>query len=184
MLGTSGNLSAVVSRDPLRLAITRSGVDKGALTPAEILEVDAAGERLRGEGKASDETSLHVEIVRKRGAGSVLHTHSVWGTILSHTHVSAGGFALESYEMLKGLAGVKTHDHREWLPVLPNTQDYRALVRDLAQSLDRHPETHGLLLAGHGLYTWGRDATEARRHVEILEFLFEVRGRLLLAGRG
>jgi methylthioribulose-1-phosphate dehydratase len=184
MLGTSGNLSAVVSRDPLRLAITRSGVDKGALTPEQILEVDGAGERLRGEGKASDETSLHVEIVGKRGAGSVLHTHSVWGTILSDAHASAGGIALEGYEMLKGLAGVKTHEHREWLPVLPNTQDYGVLVRDLSQALDRHPDAHGLLLAGHGLYTWGKDASEARRHVEILEFLFEVRGRLLLAGRG
>jgi methylthioribulose-1-phosphate dehydratase len=184
MLGTSGNLSAVVSREPLRLAITRSGVDKGALTGEQVLEVDAAGERVRGEGKASDETSLHLEIVRRRGAGSVLHTHSVWSTILSDTHASAGGFALEGYEMLKGLAGVETHEHREWLPVLPNTQDYTALVRDLAAALDRHPRAHGLLLAGHGLYTWGMDATEARRHVEILEFLFEVRGRLLLAGRG
>ena len=184
MLGTSGNLSAVVSREPLRLAITRSGVDKGALTAEQVLEVDAAGERVRGEGKASDETSLHLEIVRRRGAGAVLHTHSVWSTILSDSHASAGGFALEGYEMLKGLAGVKTHEHREWLPVLPNTQDYTALVRDLAATLDRHPRAHGLLLAGHGLYTWGMDATEARRHVEILEFLFEVHGRLLLAGRG
>jgi methylthioribulose-1-phosphate dehydratase len=184
MLGTSGNLSAVVSRDPLRLAITRSGVDKGTLAPDQILEVDAAGERVRGEGKPSDETALHFEIVRKRGAGSVLHTHSVWSTILSDTHASDGGFALEGYEMLKGLAGVRTHEHREWLPVLPNTQDYVTLVRDLGESLDRYPESHGLLLAGHGLYTWGKDATEARRHVEILEFLFEIRGRLLLAGRG
>jgi methylthioribulose-1-phosphate dehydratase len=184
MLGTSGNLSVVVARDPLRLAITRSGVDKGALTADQVLEVDGAGARVRGEGKASDETSLHLEIVRKRSAGSVLHTHSVWSTILSDAHEGAGGFALEGYEMLKGLAGVKTHEHREWLPVLPNTQDYTVLVRDLASALDRHPECHGLLLAGHGLYTWGMDATEARRHVEILEFLFEVRGRLLLAGRG
>jgi methylthioribulose-1-phosphate dehydratase len=183
MLGTSGNLSAVVSRDPLRLAITRSGVDKGALTPDQILEVDAAGERIRGEGRASDETSLHVEIVRERGAGAVLHTHSVWGTILSDTHARDGGLALEGYEMLKGLAGVKTHEHREWLPVLPNTQDYVALLRDLTEALHRFPQAHGLLLAGHGLYTWGKDASEARRHVEILEFLFEVRGRLLLAGR-
>ncbi len=183
MLGTSGNLSAVVSRDPLRLAITRSGVDKGALTPAQVLEVDGAGKVLSGEGKASDETSLHVEIVRKREAGAVLHTHSVWGTILSEIHGTAGGFAIEGYEMLKGLAGVGTHEHHEWLPILPNTQDYGALVREIATALDRNPATHGLLLAGHGLYTWGRDAAEAKRHAEILEFLFEVRGRLLLAGR-
>jgi methylthioribulose-1-phosphate dehydratase len=184
MLGTSGNLSIVISRDPLRLAITRSGVDKGALTSDQVLEVNAAGERVRGEGKASDETSLHLEIVRKCSAGSVLHTHSVWGTILSDAHAGAGGFALEGYEMLKGLAGVRTHEHREWVPVLPNTQDYTVLVRDLGATLDQYPQAHGVLLAGHGLYTWGMEATEARRHVEILEFLLEVRGRLFLAGRG
>jgi len=32
VLGTSGNLSAVVEREPLRLAISPSGVDKGELT--------------------------------------------------------------------------------------------------------------------------------------------------------
>jgi methylthioribulose-1-phosphate dehydratase len=183
MLGTSGNLSAVVSRDPLRLAITRSGVDKGALTPAQVLEVDGEGKVVRGEGKASDETSLHVEIVRRLSAGSVLHTHSVWGTILSQAHAGVGGLALEGYEMLKGLAGVKTHEHREWLPILPNTQDYTSLVREIAGTLDRNPDAHGLLMAGHGLYTWGKDVGEAKRHVEILEFLLEVRGRLFLAGR-
>jgi methylthioribulose-1-phosphate dehydratase len=183
MLGTSGNLSAVVARDPLRLAITRSGVDKGRLGPSQILEVDASGRVLEGEGKASDETSLHVEIVRRRGAGSVLHTHSVWSTILSGAREKDGGIALEGLEMLKGLAGVRTHEHREWVPILPNTQDYGRFVADIAAALDRHPEAHGLLLSGHGLYTWGQDVAEAKRHVEILEFLFEVRGRLF-AGRG
>jgi len=183
MLGTSGNLSAVVARDPVRLAITRSGVDKGTLTPEQILEVGEAGQVLKGDGKASDETSLHLEIVRRRGAGSVLHTHSVWGTILSQAHEEKGGLALEGYEMLKGLAGVGTHEHREWLPVLENTQDYKALVTEIATTLDRHPGAHGLLLSGHGLYTWGQDVAEAKRHVEILEFLLEVRGRLF-AGRG
>lgn len=183
MLGTSGNLSAVVARDPVRLAITRSGVDKGTLTSEQILEVDEAGQVLKGDGKASDETSLHLAIVRRRGAGSVLHTHSVWGTILSQAHEEEGGLALEGYEMLKGLAGVGTHAHREWLPVLPNTQDYTALVTEIATTLDRYPGAHGLLLSGHGLYTWGQDVAEAKRHVEILEFLLEVRGRLF-AGRG
>ncbi len=38
------------------------------------------------------------------------------------------------------------------------------------------PPFHGFLLAGHGLYTWGCDLEEARRHVEIYEFLFQVEG--------
>jgi methylthioribulose-1-phosphate dehydratase len=46
------------------------------------------------------------------------------------------------------------------------------------------PPGHGFLLSRHGLYTWGRDLAEARRHVEIFEFLFEcvARNRSLGAG--
>jgi methylthioribulose-1-phosphate dehydratase len=183
MLGTSGNMSAVVSTDPLRLAITGSGLDKGALTPEQILQVDERGSVVGAGGKPSDETGLHVAIVRARGAGAVLHTHSVWATLLSQVSAD-GGIALENFEMLKGLRGVATHAHREWVPVLENSQDYTALVADLEQVLGRHPECHGVVLRGHGLYTWGRDLSEARRHVEILEFLFEVVGRLQGAAAG
>jgi methylthioribulose-1-phosphate dehydratase len=64
------------------------------------------------------------------------------------------------------------------VPVLENSQDYEALARELRATLERRPEAHGILLRRHGLYTWGRDVAEARRHVEVLEFLFEVAGRV------
>jgi ribulose-5-phosphate 4-epimerase/fuculose-1-phosphate aldolase len=41
---------------------------------------------------------------------------------------------------------------------------------------------HGFLLSRHGLYTWGRDLAEARRHVEIFEFLFEAVARERMFG--
>jgi methylthioribulose-1-phosphate dehydratase len=177
VLGTSGNFSAVASREPLRLAISASGVDKGALVADQILQVDAEGKVIAGGGKPSDETKLHLAVVKTRGAGAVLHTHSVWSTILSETYASAGGLGLEGYEMLKGLAGVETHEHREWLPIIANSQDMTALASWLEETLQRHPQAHGVLLRGHGLYTWGRDLVEAKRHVEIFEFLLEVVGR-------
>src|SRR5690242_19073168 len=92
-LGTSGNFSAVIQREPLRLAITASSLDKSRLAPEHILEVDADGRVVKpGEGKPSAETLLHVAIVQNRGAGAVLHTHSVWSTILSDYHIGHGGF--------------------------------------------------------------------------------------------
>jgi len=177
-LGTSGNFSAVVSRDPLRLAITTSGVDKGLLSAAEIVEIDERGQVVAGSGKPSAEASLHVAIVRARGAGAgaVLHTHSIWSTILSD-NAPESGLAIEGYEMLKGLDGVRTHDHREWLPILDNTQDWAAAVPGVEVMLREQPQAHGFLIRRHGLYTWGRDLAEAKRQVEILEFLFEVIGR-------
>jgi methylthioribulose-1-phosphate dehydratase len=79
--------------------------------------------------------------------------------------------------MLKGLRGVATHEHREWLPIVDNSQDVPALAGEIAALVVERPELHGFLVRGHGLYTWGEDPAEARRHVEILEFLLEVAGR-------
>jgi methylthioribulose-1-phosphate dehydratase len=175
VLGTSGNFSAVTKRDPLRLAITASGVDKGNLTRSQILEIDAEGKMIAGQGKPSDETRLHLTVVRERGANAVLHTHSVWSTILSMRR--GGSLELEGYEMLKGLSGVRTHEHVERLPIIENSQDMSALSQTLAETLNHYPQAHGFLVRGHGLYTWGESLSEARRHVEIFEFLLEVIGR-------
>jgi methylthioribulose-1-phosphate dehydratase len=174
VLGTSGNFSAIVQREPLRLAITSTGLDKGALTPADFLEMDDVGNVLRGDKRPSAEALLHVAIVRGLGAGAVLHTHSVWSTVLSDVHAAQGGLAIEGYEMLKGLEGVRTHQHREWLPILENSQDMEELSGHVATMLRQNPGIHGFLLREHGLYTWGSSLQEAKRHVEILEFLLEV----------
>jgi len=177
-VGTSGNLSAVVQREPLRLAMSPSGVHKGELVADQILMVDEQGRVLSAPSvKPSDETSLHLRIVKECGAGAVLHTHSIWNTVLSDLHAADGGLAIEGYEMLKGLHGVKTHLHREWLPIIENSQDMPALAELVGATLSKHPAAHGFLLRRHGLYSWGQTLAEAKRHVEILEFLLEAIGR-------
>jgi methylthioribulose-1-phosphate dehydratase len=185
-LGTSSNYSVVLSREPLRLLLTASGKDKRRLTPGDFVVVDGDGRAVEpASGKPSAETMLHVVLGKQPGVGSVLHTHSVWATLLSELHAAAGGFHLGGYEMLKGLAGVTTHDLRAWVEIFDNTQD----IPDLARRVERrvtdsaNPLRHGFLIRGHGLYTWGRDLDEARRHIEIFEFLFEVAGRRLAIER-
>jgi methylthioribulose-1-phosphate dehydratase len=182
-LGTSGNFSAVISWEPLRLAITSTGLDKGMLTADHFLEIDGASEVVRGNGRPSAEALLHIAVVRALSAGAVLHTHSVWGTVLSGLYAAEGGVALEGYEMLKGLEGVRTHKHREWLPILENSQNMTELAENVSATLREAPGIHGFLLRGHGLYTWGASLREAKRHVEILEFLMEVLVRAGAAGR-
>lgn len=203
LMGTSGNLSAVVEREPLRLAITASGVDKGELKPEQVLIVDENVQVLSGmrsrpgftskpnsksesasTKKPSDESLLHVRIVKERGAGAVLHTHSIWNTIFSDLHVEQGGVRIEGYEMLKGLAGVRTHDHSEWLPIVENSQDMAALANAISKTLNQDKSVHGFLIRRHGLYAWGDNLTEAKRHVEILEFLLETMGRTAMIKRG
>jgi methylthioribulose-1-phosphate dehydratase len=184
VFGTSGNFSAVRSTQPLRLVITASSLHKGTLLPENLLEVDEDGRVVSGNGQPSAETLLHVEIVRARGAGAVLHTHSVWSTILSDVHAAERGLAISGYEMLKGLDGVRTHEHREWIPIVPNDQDMPRLAQEVRRTLDRDTAAHAFLLHRHGLYTWGQTLSDAQRHIEILEFLFETVGRRQGIGNG
>jgi methylthioribulose-1-phosphate dehydratase len=181
LVGTSGNLSAVVDREPLRLAMSPSGVDKGELLAEQILMIDEDARVISDHAaKPSDESPLHLRIVKKLGAGAVVHTHSIWNTILSDLYAAEGGIAIEGYEMLKGLEGVSTHKHCEWLPIIENSQDMLALADSIGNTLGKHKDVHGFLLRRHGLYSWGNDLPQAKRHVEILEFLLEAVGHTLL----
>jgi len=180
--GTGGNFSCVLSRDPLILLMAPSGVDKGTVAPEALIQVDARTQVVAGEGRASAETLLHLEIVARTGAGAVLHTHSHAATLLSDWCLGegkdAGSLPLQGLEMLKGLAGIDSHRRQVALPVLANDQDLARLSATAGPLLDEAP--HGLLIGGHGLYAWGGDIAEARRHLEILEWLLEQRWRRLL----
>ena len=112
-------------------------------------------------------------------AGAILHVHSIWNTLLSGRFAESGYVQLGGYELLKGLSDVSTHEHEERVPVLFNSQDYSDLALKLGETLRIFGDSHGVLLSRHGLYTWGKSVAEARRHLEALEFLFEVEGRRL-----
>jgi methylthioribulose-1-phosphate dehydratase len=181
-LGTSSNYSTVVSRDPLQLLLTASGKDKGRLEDDDFVLVDEHGRGVEPDApRPSAETLLHCVLAKQPGVGAVLHTHSVWGTVLSDAFHPRGRLPIAGYEMLKGLAGVSTHEYRAEIEIFENTQDIPSLAAIVERRLDdpAQPLRHGFLIRRHGLYTWGRDLEEARRHVEVLEFLFEVVGRTL-----
>ncbi len=176
-VGTSSNYSVVLRREPLELLVTASGKDKGNLTAGDFVSVDSSGLPSReDQPKSSAETLLHVAIAERRDeVGCILHTHSVWATEISQLYFDEGGIWIEGYEMLKGLAGVETHEHSFWLEIFDNTQDMPVLAEQIRSCFDRfqRPLEHAFLIRRHGLYTWGRDVEEARRHVEIVEFLLE-----------
>ena len=168
--GTGGNFSVVVQRDPLHLLMAPSGVNKGQVEPAQLVIVDEQQKVIQGQGRASAETTLHVEIITTLQCRAVLHTHSVDSTVLSDHCAKQATIRLEGWEMLKGLKGITTHDTSIDIPIVANNQN----MRELSQSIRPYLNTNvpGILVAGHGLYAWGDSLAEAQRHVEILEFLF------------
>jgi methylthioribulose-1-phosphate dehydratase len=179
---TSSNYSVRLSADPLRLLVTASGKHKDRLTTDDFVLIDESGAAAEpGAPKSSAETMLHVVLGRDAGAGAIVHTHSVWGTVLSDIHGPAGVLTLSGYEMLKALPGIKTHDTSVDLAIFPNTQDIAALSRELSDRIKAGDDAvrYGFLIHKHGLYTWASDLDSARACVEALEFLFECEGRRL-----
>ncbi|HEX4932079.1 MAG TPA: methylthioribulose 1-phosphate dehydratase [Gemmatimonadaceae bacterium] len=166
---TSSNFSRRM--DASHVAITVSGRDKGRLVDADIMVVDLDGRPVGTSQRSSAETLLHTQLyARFPDVGCVLHTHSLNQTVASRLFAPHGQVRLEGYELLKALAGNTTHETSLDLPVLPNTQDMPELAAQVEALLDAGP-MWGYLIEGHGLYAWGRDMPEARRHLEAFEFL-------------
>ncbi|MEK7235992.1 MAG: methylthioribulose 1-phosphate dehydratase [Nitrospirota bacterium] len=159
---------------PAFCVITSSGVDKETIDPDRVLAVDRLGVPVNGcTLKPSAETPLHVMLYRAMGAGAVLHTHSMAAALLSRSAGESGCLKLSGWELLKGLDGIETHDCEVVLPVFPNSQDIPALADHIESHLPRTQPCYGFLLAGHGLYAWGKDLMTAKRHLEVFEFLLQ-----------
>lgn len=174
MRGTSGNLSVVVDRDPLVLAVTASGLDKSELTDRDVVLIDAAGESLdSGDPRPpSAEAGLHAHIAARTGANAVFHVHAFDAVVAGHRWPE--GVQIRDMEMLKGI-GHLAHDETVTIPVIRNHQDmtveaawfdevYRPATAEV-------PEVPALIVASHGIYAWGADVAAARRHLEITEWL-------------
>lgn len=173
MRGTSGNLSVVLTRVPLRLAVTSSGLDKGELSDSEVVVVDEAGqavgnERSEGTRRPSAEAALHARIAAATGAGAIVHVHTITSVVAGRRW--PGGVAVENLEMLKGI-GIPAEGTRVIVPVIANSQD----MRDLGDRFEqvRQPDVPAVVIASHGLYAWGADLFAARHHTEVIEWLLE-----------
>lgn len=185
---TSGNLSTRVVGEQ-RFHISRSGKYKGELGLEDFLAVDFngnviddvsgneqgnnTGNNIGTKGTPSAETLLHALIYERHPeAAFVLHSHSVYGTVLSRS-LGEGDIVFRDYELQKAFAGIDTHDTQFIVPVFSNSQDMAFLASKIARHMDDRGVAHCFVLAGHGIYTWGSSIADAKRHLEALEFLFE-----------
>ncbi|GAC1657723.1 MAG: methylthioribulose 1-phosphate dehydratase [Vulcanimicrobiaceae bacterium] len=164
---TSGNFSHRIDAD--RIVITRSGADKGRLSPSDMAAL-GLDDPLPPPG-LSAEAPLHVARYRRDpGVRAIMHVHSVASTVLSRLLAKQGYCELRGYEMQKALSGFTTHESVLKIPVFENSQDTNALAAQIEARIGA-ATVPGYLLAGHGMYAWGGDAAQARRHAEGLDFL-------------
>ena len=167
---TSSNFS--LRMDERNVAITISGRDKARLDEADVMVVDLDGKPVGSDHRPSAETLLHTNLYKRfPDIGCVLHTHSLAQTLASRLYGPVGHVRFEDYELIKAFRGYDTHESEFDLPVLPNSQHMPTLAAQADVLMDGKHPTWGYLIDGHGLYAWGRDMAEARRHLEAFEFL-------------
>lgn len=155
--------------------VSQSGLDKGEFAEQHFLQVDSSGNPVNDSRKPSAETLLHCAVYKLfPGVHCVLHTHTVLNTVVSQLLQEQAYIELKDYEILKGFSGIKTHEVSVKIPIFANTQDIAALSIELAEFVRKSDsELRAFLIAGHGMYTWGTTVADAKRHVEVVEFLLE-----------
>jgi methylthioribulose-1-phosphate dehydratase len=167
---TSSNFSMRADAD--HAAITVSGRHKGRLGRGDIMLIDLDGHPVGTDARPSAETALHTQIYRRwPEINVVLHTHSRVQSVASRLFAADGVIRLQGWELQKAIAGCHSHESVLEIPVFPNTQHMPELVARVDAWLDAGKPLAAYLIDGHGIYTWGRDMAETRRHLEALEFL-------------
>lgn len=168
--------------------VTVSGRDKSKISEQDFMKVYISGGVCQDfqHLKPSAENQIHATIYQHSDAKVVLHSHSVYGTVLSQFIVDRNEqyLPISGYEVQKAIGGITSHEHELFVPVFPNTQDMSALARDISEKWEFVDLAKGFLIGNHGLYTWGRDLAEAKRHLEAYEFLLSCmyHRKLLLKG--
>lgn len=158
-----------------KIFVSRSGIDKALFKSDDFIPMSHDGVHDPGfeDTKPSAETAIHLMLYAHTDCQVILHTHSPADTLLSRYFADAEQLTLQGYELLKGLRDLNSHEDETRVPIFANNQDIDQLAQSMQSWLLAHPSCQGLLIERHGFYCWGRDLAEAKRHLEVFQFLFQ-----------
>lgn len=175
---TSGNLSYKLHDEPLIFAVTTSGKDKGTVTHEDVMFVDKDGKPVEATRmKPSAEVKIHAGIYQKTDAGCVIHIHTPSNNFISSVYFEEGKVPIKDMEMIKALDIWKEDAYIE-VPIVENYFNLDQLAEETTKAIN--PEVPAVLIKNHGIYVWGRNEFEAKRHTEAFEFMFEYMKNMIL----
>jgi L-ribulose-5-phosphate 4-epimerase len=166
---TFGNVSAL-DAERGAFAIKPSGVDYDSLTAADMVVVDLDAKVIEGTLRPSSDTKTHAALYRAfQGIGGIVHTHSTYATAWAQACMPIP------------LYGTTHADHlaedvpcTELMTADAVSLDYEAETGSQIVECfrTRDPkETPMVLVAGHGVFAWGKTADKAVYHAVVLEEL-------------
>jgi methylthioribulose-1-phosphate dehydratase len=169
----SGTGGGICIREGDQVVMAPSAVQKERMRPEQMFTIALDGSVLtRPDDPAlrpSECSSLFLKAINIRGAGAVIHSHSIHAMLA--TLLFGSEFSISHLEMMKGIAGMGYHD-RLVVPIIDNTARECDLADALEEAILAYPATHAVLVRRHGVYVWGRDWVQAKTHAECYDYLF------------
>ena len=164
---TFGNVSGI-DRDLGLVVIKPSGVPYDRLSPDDMAVVSLeSGEHLEGL-KPSSDTPTHLEIYRSfASVGGVAHTHSTSASSWAQAHRSIPCLGTTHADYFRGPVPCSRDLTDEEITGAYEKETGRVIVETFRQ-LDPG-EVPAVLVASHGVFTWGRDASRAVLHAAVVE---------------
>jgi L-ribulose-5-phosphate 4-epimerase len=169
VLCTFGNASGISREDGL-IAIKPSGVPYEELTPEQIVVTDLEGRVVEGTLRPSSDLPTHVELFRRfPAAGGVAHTHSEFATAWAQARRPIPCFGTTHADYFHGPVPVTDE-----LTALEISHEYEKNTGVAICNIFRSADAMAVpaaLVAGHGPFCWGANATEAAHNAVILEYV-------------
>jgi L-fuculose-phosphate aldolase len=157
---TDGNIS--VRLDPARILTSPTAVSKGMMTPDDLVITDLEGKALSGRGAPSSELAMHLLIYRRRpDVQAVCHAHPPTATGYAAAGLPLNRAIVTEVVLALGCIPVATY-------ATPGTPEVPASLEPLVEQYD------AILMANHGVVTYGQDLLTAFFHMETVEHFAQV----------
>lgn len=166
---TWGNVSAI-DREQGLFVIKPSGVSYEAMTAADMVVCDLAGNVVEGALNPSSDTPTHAVLYQNfPELGGIVHTHSTWATIWAQSGLDVPAMGTTHADTFYGSVPCA-----RFLTQAEIDQGYEAetgevIVQTFTERGIKPLEVPGVLLHGHGPFTWGKDAQSAVMNAVVLE---------------
>lgn len=164
---TWGNVSAICREQGL-VVIKPSGVSYDKMQAEDMVVVDMEGNVVEGAYRPSSDLPTHLEIYKAfPQVGGVVHTHSKWATSFAQAKVGIDAMGTTHGDYFYGTIPCTRDLTPEEIATDYEKNTGKAIAETFA-SLSAM-DIPGVLVASHGVFTWGPDAEEAVEKAVILE---------------
>jgi L-ribulose-5-phosphate 4-epimerase len=175
-----GNASGV-DRDEGIFVIKPSGVPYAELRADDLVAVSIeSGEATEGELRPSSDTPTHLHLYRSfPDVGGVVHTHSQAAAAWAQAGLPIPPFGTTHADHFHGPVPVTRQLTQTEVDGEYEKETGVVIVETLAQLGLSALEMPGILVASHGPFTWGKNATDAAKNATVLELVAAIAAQTL-----